>query len=186
MTVAVLTMNTESHLRPYIAGALTGLLAIASVWISSVVLDSPKYLGASTTFVRVAGLIEQSVAPEHVATNAYYQSEGVQVDWQMMLVVGIFGGALVSSLIGRHFRVESVPPIWKERFGAGIPLRAGGAFLGGAVAMFGARLAGGCPSGHGLSGLMQLSVSGYLAMAGFFGAGVVVANLVYRSGGTSK
>ena len=61
--------------------------------------------------------------------------------------------------------------------------RAVGAFLGGIVAMFGARLAGGCPSGHGLSGLMQLSTSGLLAMAGFFGGGVLVANLVYKSTG---
>ena len=61
-------------------------------------------------------------------------------------------------------------------------VRAIGAFLGGIVAMFGARLAGGCPSGHGLSGLMQLSISGFLAMAGFFGAGIVIAHLVYKSG----
>jgi hypothetical protein len=32
---------------------------------------------------------------------------------------------------------------------------------------------------------MQLSVSGYLAMAGFFGAGVAVAHLVYRRGRAS-
>ncbi len=179
-------MDTKFSWRPYIAGALTGLLAIASVWISTEVLNSPKYLGASTTFVRAAGLIEQSVAPEHVASNAYFESKGVKVDWQMMFVVGILGGAFVSSLFGRQFRFESVPPIWKERFGSSVPLRAAGAFLGGVVAMFGARLAGGCPSGHGLSGLMQLSISGYLAMAGFFGAGVLVANLVYRTKGASE
>ena len=55
--------------------------------------------------------------------------------------------------------------------------------LGGLVAMFGARLAGGCPSGHGMSGLMQLSISGFIAMAGFFGAGVLVAHMLYRKGG---
>jgi len=179
-------MDTQFSRRPYVAGALAGLLALASVWISTEVLDSPKYLGASTTFVRAAGLIEQSVAPEHVASNAYFESKGVKVDWQMMFVVGIFGGAFVSSLFGRQFQFESVPPIWKERFGSSVPLRAAGAVLGGVVAMFGARLAGGCPSGHGLSGLMQLSISGYLAMAGFFGAGVLVANLVYRTKGASE
>jgi len=103
----------------------------------------------------------------------------------MMFVAGIVGGAFVSSLFGRQFRFESVPPIWRERFGSGVLLRASGAFLGGVVAMFGARLAGGCPSGHGLSGLMQLSISGFLAMAGFFGAGVLVANPVYRRTGDS-
>ncbi len=46
--------------------------------------------------------------------------------------------------------------------------------------MFGARMADGCPSGHGMSGLMQLSLSGFIALACFFGAGVLMAALVYR------
>ena len=48
--------------------------------------------------------------------------------------------------------------------------------------MVGARMADGCPSGHGLSGMMQLSVSSLVAMVMFFGAGIVVARLVYRGG----
>jgi uncharacterized protein len=58
-----------------------------------------------------------------------------------------------------------------------------GGVLGGMIAMFGARLADGCPSGHGLSGLMQLSVSGFLALAFFFGIGALVAAAVYRGKG---
>jgi hypothetical protein len=49
--------------------------------------------------------------------------------------------------------------------------------------MFGARMADGCPSGHGLSGLMQLSVSGFIALGLFFGVGVMVAAFVYRQKG---
>jgi uncharacterized protein len=45
--------------------------------------------------------------------------------------------------------------------------------------MLGARLADGCPSGHGLSGLMQLSVSGFAALALFFGSGVLLARMIY-------
>jgi uncharacterized protein len=43
----------------------------------------------------------------------------------------------------------------------------------------GARMASGCPSGHGLSGMMQLSVSAFVALAMFFGFGVLVATLLY-------
>jgi len=168
--------------RPYIAGALAGVLAVLSVVVSTQLLGSPKYLGASTTFVRVAGLAERAAAPAHVEGNAYFEKTGVKVDWQMMFVIGIALGALIASLADKSFRLESVPPIWSDRFGSGVGLRAVGAFAGGVVAMFGARLAGGCPSGHGMSGLMQLSISGFLAMAGFFGAGVVVAQLLYRTG----
>ncbi|MBN2713456.1 MAG: YeeE/YedE family protein [Planctomycetes bacterium] len=176
-------MNNESRWRPYIAGALVGVLAIASVWATTKYSGKGQYLGASTTFVRAAGLAEEKVAPEHVAGNAYYTKEKVKVDWQMMLVIGVALGAGAAALVRKDFKAEMVPPIWKERFGSSMALRALFAFLGGAVAMFGARLAGGCPSGHGLSGIMQLSVSGLIAMAGFFGAGVIVANLLYRKSG---
>ncbi|MCC6491257.1 MAG: YeeE/YedE family protein [Candidatus Hydrogenedentes bacterium] len=165
---------------PYVAGALVGVLAIASVVATTALTDKTKFLGASTTFVRAAGLAEKAVASEHVANNAYFTKEKVKVDWQFLFVIGIFLGAVVSSLTDGSFRLEKVPPTWQARFGASIGKRALGAVAGGAVAMFGARLADGCPSGHGLSGIMQLSVSGLVALAMFFGAGVFVAHFVYR------
>jgi len=165
--------------NPYLAGALAGLLAIASVVATTNLMGKTAYLGASTTFVRAAGLIERTVAPGHVSENEYYTKEKVRVDWQFMLVLGIFLGALVSSKTDNSFKWEAVPPIWEERFGPSVGKRAAGAFLGGIVAMMGARMAGGCPSGHGLSGLMQLSVSSFVALAMFFGTGVLVARLVY-------
>jgi len=80
----------------------------------------------------------------------------------------------------KSFKLESVPPAWRDRFGPSIGKRAIGAFLGGIVAMIGARMADGCPSGHGLSGMMQLSVSAFIALALFFGVGILVAHFVYR------
>ena len=164
---------------PYLAGALVGVLAIASVLVTTHWLGKTHYLGASTTFVRAAGFVEQRLAPAHAAANDYFTKTKIRVDWQFMLVVGIFLGALVASLSDGSFRLEAVPPIWRERFGGSIVKRALGALLGGAVAMFGARLAGGCPSGHGLSGLMQLSVSGFAALGLFFGGGGLAAALIY-------
>ncbi|OPY82623.1 MAG: putative inner membrane protein [Syntrophus sp. PtaU1.Bin005] len=164
---------------PYLAGALLGLLAVVSVWATTALLGKSTYLGASTTFVRAAGLLERTVAGEHVAANEYFKKEKVRVDWQFMLVCGIFLGALVSSLSDRSFKLEGVPPVWKKRFGPSVGKRAAGAFLGGIVAMVGARMADGCPSGHGLSGMMQLSGSAFVALAMFFCVGVIVAAIVY-------
>lgn len=165
--------------NPYLAGALVGVLAIVSVYATTKWMGKTNYLGASTSFVRAAGLLERTVFPERVAANEYFTKAKVRVDWQFMLVIGIFFGALISSKADRSFKLESVPPTWQERFGPSIGKRAAGAFFGGIVAMMGARMADGCPSGHGLSGMMQLSVSAFIALAMFFAAGVIVAGLLY-------
>ena len=165
---------------PYLAGALVGLLAIVSVWATTVLMGKTNYLGASTTFVRAAGLLERAVAPEQVSGNEYFTKTKVKVDWQFMLVSGIFLGALISSVTDRSFKLESVPPVWAKRFGNSPVKRAVGAVLGGMVAMVGARMADGCPSGHGLSGMMQFSVSSLAALCLFFGVGIAVAAMVYK------
>jgi len=166
--------------NPYLAGALTGLLAIASVWATTRWLGKTQFLGASTTFVRAAGHLEQLVAPDHVDKVDYYMKTKIVIDWQYMLVLGIFIGALISSLTDKSFKLESVPSTWKTRFGPSVFKRALGAILGGIIAMVGARMADGCPSGHGLSGVMQLSISGLVAMGMFFGTGILAAHFVYK------
>lgn len=169
--------------NPYLAGALVGILAVLSVLVTTIVIEKPKYLGASTTFVRVAGYLEQTVADQHVDENAYFQRTKIKADWQMFFVGGIFIGSLLSARLGRSYQLETVPPIWSERFGPSPLIRAVGAFLGGVVLIFGARLAGGCPSGHGLSGNMQLSVSGLIALVFFMVGGIAAARLIYGKGG---
>ena len=123
--------------NPYIAGALTGLLLVCSVWFAG------KYVGASTTFVRSAGFIEMLFSPERVAAMEYFKKEIPKIDWQFLFVVGIFFGALIASTTSNSFRLQAVPPMWERRFGPGRAKRAMVAFMGGAVAMFGARLADG-------------------------------------------
>jgi uncharacterized protein len=123
--------------NPYIAGALTGLLLVLSVWFTG------KYVGASTTFVRSAGFIEMLFSAERVAAMEYFKKEIPKMDWQFLFVVGIFFGALIASTTSKSFRLQAVPPMWERRFGPGKAKRAIVAFIGGAVAMFGARLADG-------------------------------------------
>jgi uncharacterized membrane protein YedE/YeeE len=52
----------------------------------------------------------------------------------------------------------------------------GGAFLG-----YGARLAGGCTSGHGISGALQLSVGSWVAVICFFAGAIATAALLFHS-----
>ena len=166
----------KTRWSPYAAGALTGLLICLSVLVAD------KYLGASTTFVRAAGIIERAVAPESVSAMPYFVKTKIKVDWQMMLVVGIVFGALFSSRMSGDFKSTQVPPMWRSRFGPSRARRFFCAFFGGIIALFGARLAGGCPSGHGLSGLAQMSVSGYVSLIFFFAAGMLTARILYGKG----
>lgn len=165
--------------NPYLAGALAGVLAVASAFATTKWTGRTSFLGASTTFVRAAGLVQQTLTPSRVEEGAYYKKTAPMIDWQFMVVIGIFLGALASSLTDKSFQLEKVPPIWEQRFGRALWKRALAAVLGGMLAMMGARMADGCPSGHGLSGMMQLSASAFLALAMFFGAGVTVALFVY-------
>lgn len=173
--------NDPGAWNPYLAGALSGLLAVASVFFTG------KYFGASTSFVRGAGMLERLVSPEWVAANSYfskYLQPGVSgFDWQWMFVVGILIGALIAALTSGSFRLQAIPDMWQRRFGVSSGFRRGvTAFIGGAILMIGARMAGGCPSGHGLSGVMQLATSGFLALVCFFAGGMLVARLLYGKG----
>lgn len=123
--------------NPYIAGALTGLLLVFSVWFTG------KYVGASTTFVRSAGYVERVFSAERVAQMEYFKQNAPKMDWQFLFVIGIFVGALVSSTTSRSFQWQAVPARWEDRFGSSVSKRAVAAMIGGALAMFGARLADG-------------------------------------------
>ncbi len=53
-------------------------------------------------------------------------------------------------------------------------------FIGGVLVGFGTRLAGGCSSGHGLSGCGRLQLHSLVATATFFGTAVVVSTLLWK------
>jgi len=132
-----MSVFTKTTWSPYVAGALAGLLLVLSVWITG------NYFGASTTFVRSAGFIEQVFMPERVQSLDYFVKTKVKIDWQWMFVFGALIGSLIAARLGRDFTSTPVPPMWKSRFGPAIGKRWLVAFLGGIVLMFGARLADG-------------------------------------------
>jgi hypothetical protein len=167
---------------PYICGALTGVLLVLSVVVSG------QFLGASTTFARSAAVLMEAAGIDSSQFAYFTIAKGKYgpqslPNWQLMFVIGIIVGAFVSARVSGDFRIQAVPDMWRERFGKSAAKRALAAFLGGAIAINGARLAGGCPSGHGLSGLSQLAVSGYIALACYFIGGAITARLLY---GTSR
>jgi uncharacterized protein len=123
---------------PYLAGALSGLVGVLSVWVAG------QFLGASTSFVRTAGMIEQFFGPDRVSQMAYFVKTVPKIDWQWMFMVGILLGSAIAAVTSGSFKLQAVPDMWAARFGSGSTAkRAVVAFVGGVVAMFGARLADG-------------------------------------------
>ena len=161
---------------PYVVGALIGVLS----WFSFASVDKP--IGITTAFEYSAALAVKAAAPAAAEANAYYAApeKKPKIDWEWMLVAGVFIGAYLSSrLSGDRGVANDVPAMWTRRFGPSPAKRYAGAFLGGALLMFGARLAQGCTSGHGISGAMQFAVSSWLFVAMFVASGIAAVMAIY-------
>ena len=154
---------------------MIGLIA----WITFLFMQ--RALGVSTAFVRLFGFLAGIVSTGYVTDSMYlshYIAYRAVFEWQFAFVVGIFIGALISAKL-TGITLSSIPYIWGERFGYNFKKRAAHAFVGGFLILFGARLAGGCTTGHGLSGALQLAVSSWMFLAFLFASGIIAAKIIY-------
>lgn len=172
--------------NPYVVGVGIGVLS----WLTFLTMD--KALGTSSSFVHVAGMIESLFSPAHVLGEqaAPYFAKEINTktplfDWQLFLVVGVFLGAWLSSQLSGDRTGERVPALWAWRFGPSVAKRYVAAFAFGAVMLYGARLAGGCTSGHGISGSLQLAVSSWVFFLSMFAGGVATAFALFGIKGRS-
>lgn len=184
----MLSLLRKPQWSPYIVGTGIGVLS----WCTFFFMD--KALGTSTSFVGAAGSGVCAVAPDHVAANAYYLKEyGAKsggfkpiFDWQMALDFALVAGAFLAAWLGGTLRKERVPTLWSERFGPSVAKRYAAAFTGGVILIFGARMAGGCTSGHGISGGLQLAVSSWTFFIAMFISGILTALVLFGAGSLGK
>jgi uncharacterized membrane protein YedE/YeeE len=95
----------------------------------------------------------------------------------------VFIGGMLSSWLSGDRATTKIPLLWQWRFGGSSSTRFVFAFIGGAVMIFGARLAGGCTSGHGISGTLQLAVSSWMFITVAFASAISAAFLMYGTEG---
>ena len=179
-----------------------GGLALGLVFLAAVVLVKP--IGVSTQFVIFDGILWDAVNPAvvvesvdaksgYASPNAYLDKSGGAyaknvtnpLNYSFVFVVAMMAGAAVSALLrGGVPKAERVmPPVWRANFGDSSMKRYLVAFVSGFLVLYGARLAGGCTSGHMMSGMMQTAVSGYIFAAGAFLAGIPLALTMFRREG---
>jgi hypothetical protein len=162
--------------NPYLVGALIGVLSILTFSL----VDKP--IGMSTGIAQASGACALPVlGSAGVAANTYWAKKALPAwDYGSLFVLGTFFGAFVSAVVSGSFKLESVPSVWRERFGPSVIKRMAAAFLGGVIIIFGARLADGCTSGHGISGSLQLAVSSWTFFIVMFATGAVTAFILFR------
>jgi len=134
----------------YVVGPLIGLLVAGMFALAN------KPLGASGAYVQtVAALRKRSSEP-----------------WRAWYFVGILVGAVIASALQGRLQLstgyELMLEVWS--FPATIIVLA----IGGVVMGYGARMAGGCTSGHGLCGTSARSVASFTATATFMSVAIVV------------
>ncbi|GAA6164953.1 YeeE/YedE thiosulfate transporter family protein [Pelagimonas sp. KU-00592-HH] len=175
----------------------TGGVLLGFVFFLAVLLVKP--IGVSTQFVILDAIVADAVNPElitqtedgaYTSTNEYLaKSKGKYaknasnpLNYSFVFVIAMMLGAFLSAMArgGISKEERKLPAIWYANYGDTPMKRYAVAFLGGFIVLYGARLAGGCTSGHMMSGMMQTSLSGYVFAAGAFAAAVPVAMMMYR------
>lgn len=162
-----------------------GGILLGVVFFAAVLLVKP--VGVSTEFAVAAGWIWSLFSPEGMANNSYFAGKLAKavanpLNYGVVFVACMMVGAFLSARLrgGVAQEERAVPSLWRANFGNSPVKRYIAAFAGGVIVLYGARLAGGCTSGHMMSGMMQTSLSGYLFALGAFGAGVPVALMLYK------
>ncbi len=183
-------------------GWLASGLALGLIFLFAVAVIKP--VGVSTQFVILDGiawdLVDDDVVVKsdtsksgYASSNAYLNKSGGKyaknvanpINYSFIFVLAMIVGGFIASKL--QFNKESketliTPSVWKAQFGSSPAKRYMGTFVGGLLVLFGARLAGGCTSGHMMSGMMQTSLSGYLFALGAFAAAVPLAIIMYNRG----
>jgi uncharacterized membrane protein YedE/YeeE len=87
-------------------------------------------------------------------------------DWRLAFIAGLIAAPVAGGLLGFPLPEPQMPASWVLVVAAGL------------LVGFGARLGGGCTSGHGVCGIARLSARSIAATAIFMAAAVVTVALV--------
>jgi uncharacterized membrane protein YedE/YeeE len=160
---------------PYLVGGALGLLNTFAFATAS------RGLGVTTAFEDAAALTARRVAPDAMQVNAYIakREDTPKIDWESLLVVGVLAGSYLAARGTPSRAARAVPITWARRFGKSRAKRHAAAFVGGAIMMFGARMAKGCTSGHALTGTAQLALSSWVFSPIMFATAAAVARAIY-------
>jgi hypothetical protein len=157
--------------NPYFAGVLLGLTLLASL------LTLGTGLGASGGIARFGAQVESWIAPAHVAASEYFGAWGANpVSYYLVFMfVGVFFGGLISAVMARRIDIKV-----ERGTAVSSKYRLALALIGGVLAGYAARIAGGCTSGQALTGGAMLLTGSLMFMGCTFAGGYAAAYFVRR------
>jgi uncharacterized membrane protein YedE/YeeE len=156
-------------LAPYpwvLGGALIGAITLLLLWVTK------QRLGISTGFENLCAL---AVRLPYFQRDEIAGSHG----WRLPFLGGLVLGGFLSAATSGGWSPFWDLGMFDARFGWDPAGKIAWMFAGGLLIGFGTRLAGGCTSGHGISGTLQLAVSGWVFFAVMFVTGVTTAKLMF-------
>ncbi len=171
------SLLTRSAWSPYVAGVLLGLTTAVSMGVFE------RRISGSGAYVALSGYLGRALSRD----NFYWRDVVTTgATWDVYLTIGMFLGALASSLASGEFRWRTMPDSqWREVFGESVAVRWAVVFFGTALIQYAAGLAGGCTAGLAVSGGAVLAPGAFLFIVGMFAGGIPVAWLLYRRIGRS-
>lgn len=152
--------------RPQLAGLTSpvlGGLAIGAAQAAVIVLTR-RAVGCSKAYADIGHYLHSTIKADKINTSAIkYLLEPTMIFAIGVISAGAVLGGVYPPTLGTSLE-DSVIPIK--------------ALVGGALMAFGASVAGGCTSGHGISGLVTFSLASFVSVAAMFGSGIATALMI--------
>ncbi|SDG40744.1 YeeE/YedE family protein [Psychroflexus sediminis] len=170
----------------YVSGPLIALVMFALLFVG-------KQFGMSSNLRTACSIGGAGKAAD------FFKFDWKKERWNLIVVLGAIIGGFISANYLSENTVEINPEVSEQLESYGIT-STGDAYLpteifgsenlndpkifailliGGFLVGFGARYAGGCTSGHAISGLSNLQLPSLIAVIGFFIGGLVMINFIY-------
>lgn len=146
-----------------------GILLSALLLMTFSIYGADRAIGASTYVPYFAGLVFDLDFEKY----SYLKEIEKSGAWEGVMLLGmLIGGFITSLFLTKSFRISFIPTGWKRYKNTSVLSRMVWSFFAGFIMIIGARMAGGCTSGHFLSGMSQIAISAII-----FG-GVVMVTLI--------
>ena len=136
---------------------------------------SNRVIGASSTYPYLGDLLTGQQSSDYFATIS---GSG---KWESWFLLGALLAGFLMAVIQKRFSFTLIHANWKQYKNNNKTSRLIWAFVGGFLLLIGARFAGGCTSGHVISGGMQLAASSLMFAVFVFAGLLITGRLFYRS-----